>query len=104
MPAPSPSASPPLTPIFILRRRPVGPTLTARVQPSSLKPDRVAGLKRDMYYLRRFPTLTSSRVFGAYEEDGKLFMVMEYVSNSLRSRSEQGGRREGAERRGEGTW
>ena len=40
-----------------------------------------------MYYLRRFPHPNIVAVFGAYEEDGKLYMVMEYVSNSLRSRS-----------------
>lgn len=88
MPAPSPFRVPAPNPYFYPPDAgPVGPTLTARVQPSSLKPDRVAGLKRDMYYLRRFPHPNIVAVFGAYEEDGKLFMVMEYVSNSLRSRS-----------------
>ena len=88
MPAPSPFRVPAPNPDFYPPDAgPVGPTLTARVQPSSLKPDRVAGLKRDMYYLRRFPHPNIVAVFGAYEEDGKLFMVMEYVSNSLRSRS-----------------
>ncbi|EEH56943.1 uncharacterized protein MICPUCDRAFT_17464, partial [Micromonas pusilla CCMP1545] len=53
----------------------------------SAKPDRVAGLKRDMHYLRRFPHPNVVQVFGAYEEDGKLFMVMELCAHSLRSRS-----------------
>jgi len=47
----------------------------------------VAGLKRDMFYLRRFPHPNIVTVFGGYEEDGKLYMVMEYMAHSLRSRS-----------------
>ena len=55
--------------------------------PRSSKPDRVAGLKRDMYYLRRFPHPNVVQVFGAYEENGTLYMVMEYLPYSLRNKS-----------------
>jgi len=40
-----------------------------------------------MFYLRRFPHPNIVTVFGGYEEDGKLYMVMEYMAHSLRSRS-----------------
>ena len=35
---------------------------------------------------RRFPHPNIVQVYGAYQEDGKLFMVMEYMSNSLRNK------------------
>ena len=40
-----------------------------------------------MFYLRRFPHPNVVQVFGAFEEKGVLYMVMEYVAHSLRSKS-----------------
>jgi serine/threonine protein kinase len=56
-------------------------------QKTSTRPERVAGLRRDMFYLRRFPHPNVVQVFGAFEEKGVLYMVMEYVAHSLRSKS-----------------
>ena len=53
----------------------------------SSRPDRVAGLRRDMFYLRRFPHPNVVQVFGAFEEKGVLYMVMEHLAHSLRSKS-----------------
>ena len=47
----------------------------------------MAGLRRDMFYLRRFPHPNVVQVFGAFEEKGVLYMVMEYLAHSLRSKS-----------------
>ena len=55
--------------------------------PLSSKPDRIAGLKRDLFYLRRFAHPNIVTVYGAYEESGTLYMVMEYLPHSLRSRA-----------------
>ena len=40
-----------------------------------------------MFYLRRFPHPNVVQVFGAFEEKGVLYMVMEYLAHSLRSKS-----------------
>ena len=40
-----------------------------------------------MFYLRKFPHPNIVSVYGAYEEKGILYMVMEHVSYSLRSKS-----------------
>ena len=44
-------------------------------------------MRRDMFYLRRFPHPNVVQVFGAFEEKGVLYMVMEYLAHSLRSKS-----------------
>jgi serine/threonine protein kinase len=40
-----------------------------------------------MFYLRRFPHPNVVQVFGAFEEKGVLYMVMEHLAHSLRSKS-----------------
>ena len=62
-------------------------SINALNQKTSTRPERVAGLRRDMFYLRRFPHPNVVQVFGAFEEKGVLYMVMEYVAHSLRSKS-----------------
>ena len=52
----------------------------------NLKPDRVAGLKRDMFYLSRLTHPNVVPVYGAFVEEGMLHMVMEFVPNSLRNK------------------
>jgi serine/threonine protein kinase len=52
----------------------------------NLKPDRVNGLKRDMFYLQRLQHPNVVQVFGAFVEEGVLHMVMEFVPNSLRNK------------------
>lgn len=39
------------------------------------RPDRVAGLHRDMFYLRKFPHPNVVQVFGAFTENKVLYMV-----------------------------
>ena len=52
----------------------------------NLKPDRVAGLKRDIFYLSRMTHPNVVPVYGAFIEEGMLHMVMEFVPNSLRNK------------------
>ena len=52
----------------------------------NLKPDRVAGLKRDMFYLSRLTHPNVVPVYGAFVEEGMLHLVMEFVPNSLRNK------------------
>ena len=52
----------------------------------NLKPDRVAGLKRDIFYLSRLTHPNVVPVYGAFIEEGMLHMVMEFVPNSLRNK------------------
>ena len=52
----------------------------------NLKPDRVAGLKRDIFYLSRMTHPNVVPIYGAFIEEGMLHMVMEFVPNSLRNK------------------
>ena len=53
---------------------------------ANARPDRIAGLKRDLWYLNAFAHPNVTRVFGAFIEGGDCHMVMEFVPHSLRSK------------------
>jgi serine/threonine-protein kinase 24/25/MST4 len=53
---------------------------------ANARPDRIAGLKRDLWYLNAFAHPNVTRVYGAFIENGDCHMVMEFVPHSLRSK------------------
>jgi tRNA A-37 threonylcarbamoyl transferase component Bud32 len=53
---------------------------------ANARPDRIAGLKRDLWYLNAFAHPNITRVYGAFIERGDCHMVMEFVPHSLRSK------------------
>ena len=70
---------------------------------ANARPDRIAGLKRDLWYLNAFAHPNITRVYGAFIERGDCHMVMEFVPHSLRSKAsgERDESSEGAGGRGE---
>ena len=53
---------------------------------ANARPDRIAGLKRDLWYLSSFSHPNITRVYGGFIEDGDAHMVMEFIPHSLRSK------------------
>ena len=53
---------------------------------ANARPDRIAGLKRDLWYLNAFAHPNITRVYGAFIERCDCHMVMEFVPHSLRSK------------------